>query len=340
MARRVNKLNRENATLSEIEQAMKCSRTLEDFKRLQTVWYLHRGYSRDSVQELCKLADSTMRKIISQFNFKGIDGVVTKPIPGKPRKVSTEQFVKEAIPLIESPEANGFSYMSVVKLHGHLTEQLNYELSYSTVLRYVHDCDFALKVPRPQHPDQSPELRSQFVKQLSEELSREDTEVWFSDEAGVDGDPRTGRGWFKKGSKPRVAYDGCHLRQSIIGAVQPQLGVLEALAVPYTDTAVFQIFVDQLAGRTKLSNKRIVLVLDNASWHHAAKFNWHHITPMYLPPYSPDLNPIERVWLVLKNRYFTNWYTRDPDKLMSRVCEAIKSLMDSPSEISSICSVS
>lgn len=67
------------------------------------------------------------------------------------------------------------------------------------------------------------------------------------------------------------------------------------VAVPYTDTDVFQIFLDQLAKRTATSKKRILLVVDNSSWHHAAKLDWHHNIPMYLPAYSPDLNPIERL---------------------------------------------
>jgi transposase len=339
VARPANKLNKENATLEEIEIAMNCARTQDDFKRLQIIWFLHRGYARSSLEESLKLATSTVRKLIGLFNAKGIDGIVTKPRPGKPRKVSKEEFSEKGVPLIEAPEKYGFSYMSVVKLHGYLTKEMQYEVSYRSVLRYVHSAGFSLKVPRTMNPGQDPELRSQFMQLLSEEIKREDTEVWFSDESGVEGDPRTGRAWFVKGSKPTVPYDGCHLRQSIIGAVQPKSGAFEALAVPYTDTSVFQIFVDQLAARTKLTGTRTILVLDNASWHHAAQINWHHIMPMYLPPYSPDLNPIERLWLTLKNRFFTNWYTRDPEKLLARVCEALKSFIDSPAEVSSVCSL-
>jgi transposase len=46
----------------------------------------------------------------------------------------------------------------------------------------------------------------------------------------------------------------------------------------------------------KKRNKKVILVLDNASWHKAKSLNWHHIEPVYLPPYSPDFNPIERFW--------------------------------------------
>jgi transposase len=339
VARRLKDLNRENATLEELEAAMNCARTQEDYKRLVVIEYLYRGYSRSLVEELTKFAPSTVRKLISLFNSRGIDGIVTKPRPGRPRKMSRSEFDKKVTPLLESPQEHGFSFMTVVKLHGHLTSELEYELSYSSVLRYVHTAGFSLKVPRRSHPDQDQERRKEFVEELNQELIREDTEVWFSDETGIDGDPRTGRAWFKKGSKPTVPYEGCHLRQSVIGAVQPQNGAFEALAVPYTDADVFQIFLNQFAQRTAGSSKRIILVIDNASWHHATKLNWHHIIPMYLPAYSPDLNPIERIWLVIKNRFFTNWFTRDPDKLLARVCEALKSLIEAPAEVSSICTV-
>jgi transposase len=49
--------------------------------------------------------------------------------------------------------------------------------------------------------------------------------------------------------------------------------------------------------------KTIYLVLDNASWHKTKKLNWYHIEPLYLPPYSPDFNPIERLWQHLKSNY-------------------------------------
>ncbi len=41
--------------------------------------------------------------------------------------------------------------------------------------------------------------------------------------------------------------------------------------------------------------------MDNASWHKRKTTHWHNWQPMYLPPYSPDLNPIERIWLTIKH---------------------------------------
>ncbi len=49
-----------------------------------------------------------------------------------------------------------------------------------------------------------------------------------------------------------------------------------------------------------------ILIMDNGSWNKRKTTNWHSWQPMYLPPYSPDLNPIERIWLTMKTRWFNN----------------------------------
>jgi transposase len=179
VGRKENELNRENASLEQIETAMDCARTQEDYKRLVVINYLYRGYARPVVEDLTRFAPSTVRKLIALFNARGIDGVVTKPRPGRPRKVPHAEFTDRVVPLLESPQEHGFSYMTVVKLHGHLTTEMRYEVSYSSVLRYVHSAGFSLKVPRRSHPDQDQERRKEFVEELNRELGRRDTEVWF-----------------------------------------------------------------------------------------------------------------------------------------------------------------
>ena len=58
--------------------------------------------------------------------------------------------------------------------------------------------------------------------------------------------------------------------------------------------------------------KRRLLILDNASWHKAQRLNWHHFEVHYLPGYSPDFNPIERLWLRLKADFFSDFIAKSP----------------------------
>jgi len=82
------------------------------------------------------------------------------------------------------------------------------------------------------------------------------------------------------------------------------------------------------------SQKRRILILDNASWHKAARLNWHHFECKFLPSYSPDFNPIERLWLRLKADYFSDFIARSIEELNSRLCFA---LMDDHPKVGSQC---
>jgi transposase len=329
--RRVTEINTNNCTLEELQVSKACARTQEDFIRLDTIELLLRGYSRREVEKIKNMSARTLRDWVAKFNRLGIDGVITKARPGRARTLEREYFQEVAQQQFSS------ACFSVVQLHGYLSMQLKKELSYCTCWRYTREAGFSLIVPRKVHPNADPELQRRFVEDFNTRLKSEPLRVFFCDEAGVEGDPRPCRQWYQKGTKPRVKNDGVHLRQSVIGSVSPVDGEFFSLVVPYTDTQVFQLFLDTFSERIK--NERVYLVLDNASWHHAAGLNWHNFIPLFLPPYSPELNPIERLWKVLKDRYFKNWYSRDEDTLTERLCHALLQFQSQPENVKSICNI-
>jgi len=106
------------------------------------------------------------------------------------------------------------------------------------------------------------------------------------------------------------------------------------------DTDVFQFFLDEMAQAIpKKEGVRQILLMDNASWHRASRVRWHHFEPKFLPGYSPDYNPIERLWLRLKADWFWDYIARTPEELTERLCLALKSFIDTPSKTASICSI-
>lgn len=146
--------------------------------------------------------------------------------------------------------------------------------------------------------------------------------------------------WAKRGSRSKVPMTQAHLRINVAGAVCPSSAEAFALTIPYTDTESFQIFIDEFAkAHPPKTRKAILLLLDNASWHKQKHFNWHHIKPLYLPPYSPDLNPIEVLWKALKDNSFSDWYAKTLDALQERVCSGLKALISNKSTISSLCTL-
>jgi hypothetical protein len=159
------------------------------------------------------------------------------------------------------------------------------ELSYRTGLNYLHDLNYALKVPRPRAEGADEERRAVFVRQVRQWQGQPEIELWFADECGVAGDPRPRRQWSARGSCPRLPYRGTHLRANVVGAVCPATGQCHALIFDGVNTGMFQYDLDQLAQDVPLGEGRQrILIVDNASWHKSGQLNWHHFVPCFLPP--------------------------------------------------------
>ena len=160
-------------------------------------------------------------------------------------------------------------------------------------------------------------------------------EVWFYDESGFKADMPPRRVWAKKGTKPTHYYRGNHINCNIMGAVSPDSGDFECLMVTGSDTETFQVFLNHLKLWTE--GRRILLIQDNASWHKTKGLDWGNIVPIYLPPYAPDLNPIEELWKVVKDRLCEHIPPKSVEELYDRLQAIAKHFYESKDEIKSIC---
>lgn len=279
-----------------------------------------------------------VRLWIVRFNCGGIDALASKPRPGRPRKIKLQRLRDFLVPVLEDPSQAGQQHWTGVKVHGWLKEQLCVELGYRTVIRYLHELDYKLRVPQRWPERQQESQRAAFLEELAALRTQEDLELWYGDECGMEGDPRPRRRWSVRGSHPKVPYLGDHIRANVLGAVCPKSGQSFSMIFDGIDTDVFQCFLDYLAETIPPDpTKRRILIVDNASWHKAQRLNWHHFECKYLPGYSPDFNPIERLWLRLKADYFTDFIAKTPEELTERLCLALNAFMDDPPTVASQC---
>lgn len=320
---------------------MDCGRDNKVFRRLNAIHLLLVGASYAIVLRNSRVSDRMLRLWISRFNAQGIDGLTYKPRPGRPRKLDAAKVVSDILPLVDDPLLANQTHWTVIKLCGWLREEKQIDLTYRTLVRYLHEHQYARRIPRPVPEPPNRELwedhREGFAMELLAFLEDPACDVFFGDEAGFEGDPRPRQKWVRRGSRPTQAYHGSHVRQNVIGAVNPSSGQLVSLIVPHCDTDVFQIFLDAMSAEVPPCGKRVLLVLDNASWHKAKSLRWHHIEPIYLPPYSPDFNPIERLWQHLKGNHLAGYYTKQSKDLSDKLVDSIRDLMDRPQTICSVC---
>jgi hypothetical protein len=120
--------------------------------------------------------------------------------------------------------------------------------------------------------------------------------------------------------------------------VEPGTDNAFALVLPYADTAAMQAFLDRFSG-TIADNEHAVMVLDQAGWHGAKALAVPaNITLVPLPAYSPELNPVERVWLYLKERFLSHRLLADYEAIADAACNAWNRLLMQAGRIKSLCS--
>jgi len=310
--------NPEHATQAELSIAAACTPRRQDAVRVLAIKALLIGTDRTMTAKLFEISQRTLSEWTRRFNESGIDGLIEKMRPGRPRKI-TDEYSDTFHHLIDEPRLVGRLHWTAKKFHGYLREELGKEVGYRTVVRWLHEEGFRLKVPQPWSDRQDESLREAFVKRLQEWLRDESIDLWFGDEMGVEGDPRPRRRWAVKGSKPRVTKNGDHMRMNVMGVICPRRGDFYAMEFTHSDTDCFQVYLDQANQDISWERPRNLLILDNASWHKTKSLKW----PVYLPPYSPDLNPIERLWLLIKAQWFSDFVAKTADDLIAHLDKAL-----------------
>lgn len=141
--------------------------------------------------------------------------------------------------------------------------------------------------------------------------------------------------WAPRGSRPTAVKQTRYEWAYLFAAIEPITGENVALLAPRADTGLMNIFLQMLSDHLEPMD-HAVLIMDQAGWHKAkALVLPANITILYLPPYSPELNPAERVWAYLRSHYLANRAYRDYDHLLEAGSTAYRNL--TPALLRSIC---
>jgi transposase len=120
--------------------------------------------------------------------------------------------------------------------------------------------------------------------------------------------------------------------------VEPGSDNAFALVLPYADTEAMQQFLDRFA-ETIAGDEHVVMMLDQAGWHGSADLKVPaNITLVALPSYSPELNPVERLWLYLKERFLSHRLHADYEAIIDAACNAWNRILAETGRIASLCS--
>ena len=162
--------------------------------------------------------------------------------------------------------------------------------------------------------------------------------LYFQDEARIGQKGRTGRIWWKRGERPPGLVDQRYINAYIYAAAEPGTDNAFALVLSDANRVGMQAFLDAFA-ETIGKNEHVALVLDRAGWHSGKSLRVpSNITLVPLPPYSPELNPVERVWLYLKERFLSMRLLNDYNAIVTAASRAWRRLCRQSGRLTSLTS--
>ena len=145
----------------------------------------------------------------------------------------------------------------------------------------------------------------------------------------------TGRRWARRSVRPTVIVRPGYRNFYVYSAVSPITGEQVSLFLPWVNTGMMDLFLDHM--RQVLGGRFGFLVMDQAGWHVSHDLQVPaNMEIILLPPYSPELNPVERLWQWLKRHSLRNRCHEDLEAMMDAVQGCLRGA--SQSFLQSLCS--
>jgi hypothetical protein len=162
-------------------------------------------------------------------------------------------------------------------------------------------------------------------------------EIWWQDKARVGQQGTLSCIWADKGSRPRAPRDQRHRSAYLFGAVCPARRTGAALVLPHVSAEAMNAHLAEISTQIA-AGAHAVLVLDGAGWHQeGTRLRLPpNISLLRLPPYCPELNPVENVWEFLRANQLSNRVFDTYDAILDACCDTWNALIADPQRIASI----
>lgn len=147
----------------------------------------------------------------------------------------------------------------------------------------------------------------------------------FQDEAGFGRINKPKYCWCFPRLRPTVPCHHIREYRYAFGAVEPLTGENFFLVMPYCNTACMNVFLKELS--KAYVQDAIILVCDKASFHTTKALTVpQNVRLVFLPPATPEMNPIEQIWKEIRKRGFRNEIFLTLERVVDRLCKTICSL--------------
>jgi transposase len=299
MARKRTKLGVGPETLDQLKQRLRAATDVREKERLQVVlWAMGGQHTLAELATLAGRARSTVQIWLDDFEAGGIPRLLQREAsPGRPSALA-------AGPVQEELQAGlrAGRWRTAAQVAAWLQAAHGIKRAAKSIYRWLGKAGGALRVPRPCHVQQDPLATAAFRAELEARLEKlalpknRPVKIWVADEARFGLHTQSRRCWALRGHRVVIPQPQRYEWEYVYGAVEVVQGHTEFCYLPSVNLELSRRFLEQIARRDPLAEH--VVIWDQAGFHQKPQDPGLparvHILP--LPPYSPELNPVEGLW--------------------------------------------
>jgi transposase len=312
--------------------------------RIRAVKRIEAGEHPEDVARTLGMARGTVFGWVAKYREGGLEGLRARPIPGRPTKLSGEQ-IRRVYTLVVGADPRqlsfGFALWTREMIRELIRREFGVALSVVSVGRLLKK--LGLSAQRPlyrayqQNPEAVREFKSAIYPALRAQAEAEGATIYFADEAGVRSDYHGGTTWAPVGQTPVVKTTGARHSINMISAITAQGALRFAVYSGNLTAAVFIDFCQRLlhdAGTN--SAGPVYLVVDGHPAHRATATKQFvastggRLRLVFLPGYSPELNPDEWVWKNVKHDRIARAGISSAEDLKTKAIGALRRLQKMP----------
>lgn len=329
----------------ELEQLASRAADTRTWLRARAVILTRRGWIADHVADALGCSLRSVRQWLAAYRQGGVAALDDRPRSGRPATLAEaehERFLAR-IDAGPTPE-DGVCALRGEDIRRILADEFAASYSLAGVYLLLHRLGRSSLAPRPRHRKADPEAQEEFVRGLPGKIEaiggahpQEKVEVFFQDEARFGRKGTLTRVWAPTGTRPTAVRQTEYESLQVITAACPATGQAIGAVMPRADTATTNAFLELMSGSLE-PGVHAILIWDNAGFHTSKALAVPaNITLLPSPPYSPELNPVERLWHYLRSHHWSNRWYADYEALREAAVEGWRAVCLDRELVRSIC---
>jgi len=308
--------------------------------RSRAVLAVERGQPVGEVAEAYGIDRTTLFRWVQRFTNEGPYGLERRVGSGRPRLLATLDI--EAINAIVLEPASAFGFetdlWTVGRLRRVIREQYGVAVSPDTVWRRLREAGFTYQKPERKYFEASEEARQEWLRvdapRIRADVRQFRAILYFQDESNVSLTAFLGKTWALRGQTPQVSVTGKRGGVTVMSALSGQGRLLFRLFSERIASTQVIYFLGQMLRHHR--RRHLVVVMDQAPPHVSKKTKAYissqrRLHVHYLPKYSPDWNPDEKVWNHLKHHELKGHQAKTKDELRTLTQRKLATMSRNPS---------